>query len=596
MEQKSIAVLPFENISSDPENEYFSDGMTEELINALGKIGGLKVTARTSSFAFKHKKEDVRIIGNELGVSTVLEGSIRKAGNRVRITTQLIRTDNGFHIWSENFDRELNDIFALQDEISLLIADKIRENFGHMDIDEHLIEPPTQNIEAYTLFLKARYHHLKWNTEGITTAIQIYGDCISKEPKFSLPYFGLGYCYSMSGSWGEDKSELLEVAENYLNEGLLLDQQSYHGFFGLATLYFWGKWDFEKGLFYFKKALQLNPSYTEAEEGLAELYTAIGDFNKGLVHTQNILKINPLSPNHYFTKGNILFLSNNFQGALECMESALRIDQNFSHAIELKQLCYIKLKEYEKLNDFLLKNHHLAEHPNACRALYQLIHQDENIDFDLALIGPVFNEKKGVTLFPWPLFLHVYLGNIELALDLLEEAIRKKRGQYINFMNSPLLTPLHGHERFKSLIKETFKPDIQPKEKVQIPAVQKEANSLLSESETRQFSALLQEIMDNEKPYYNSTLSLRNLAELINIHPNKLSWLLNKQLGKSFNEYINSYRIESFKTMALSPENNHMTLLGLAYECGFNSKSVFNDSFKKSTGKTPKLWLKQNRK
>ena len=129
MNYKSIAILPFLNLSSDSENEYFSDGITEELINALTSIKGLKVTARTSSFAFKGKQMDVRHIGNELGVSTILEGSVRKSKNRVRISTQLVRTDDGFQIWSSRFDRELVDIFELQDEISREIAEKLRENF-----------------------------------------------------------------------------------------------------------------------------------------------------------------------------------------------------------------------------------------------------------------------------------------------------------------------------------------------------------------------------------------------------------------------------------------------------------------------------------
>ena len=128
--EKSIAVLPFYNLSSDPENEYFSDGMSEEIINALSKIEGLKVAARTSSFVFKHQQQDVRKIGRALDVALVLEGSIRKARDRIRITAQLIRTDDGFHIWSENFDRELVDIFTLQDEISLLIAGKMFRDNG----------------------------------------------------------------------------------------------------------------------------------------------------------------------------------------------------------------------------------------------------------------------------------------------------------------------------------------------------------------------------------------------------------------------------------------------------------------------------------
>jgi TolB-like protein len=133
---KSIAILPFANFSADPDNEYFSDGITEDIINALTKVDGLKVIARTSSFSYKGKIEDVRTIGKTLGVGSVMEGSVRKANNKVRITAQLINTSDGTHYWSRNFDREMEDIFALQDEISLLIANQIRENFGHFDIQD----------------------------------------------------------------------------------------------------------------------------------------------------------------------------------------------------------------------------------------------------------------------------------------------------------------------------------------------------------------------------------------------------------------------------------------------------------------------------
>ena len=140
---KSIPVLPFVNMSTDPENEYFSDGVTEEIINALTTVKGLKVIARTSSFAFKNKNIDVRSIGDQLGVSTILEGSVRKAKNRVRVTAQLISTSDGTHFWSRNFDREMEDIFALQDEISLLIADQIRENMGYLEIPSFPNTTPT---------------------------------------------------------------------------------------------------------------------------------------------------------------------------------------------------------------------------------------------------------------------------------------------------------------------------------------------------------------------------------------------------------------------------------------------------------------------
>src|SRR5678810_53362 len=145
-----LAVLPFVNMSADPENEYFSDGITEELLNALTKVDGLQITSRTSAFAFKGKNDDIREIAIKLNVDKILEGSVRKAGNRVRITAQLINAADGYHIWSENYDRNLTDIFEVQDEISGIIANKLRENLATKSRDEHLIKAPTQNITAYT--------------------------------------------------------------------------------------------------------------------------------------------------------------------------------------------------------------------------------------------------------------------------------------------------------------------------------------------------------------------------------------------------------------------------------------------------------------
>jgi TolB-like protein len=197
----SIAVLPFINMSAEPDNEYFSDGITEEIINALTKVQELKVIARTSSFSYKGKNIDVREIARQISVSSILEGSVRRIKNRVRITAQLINALDGTHFWSKNFDREMEDIFVLQDEISLNIADQIRENFGHLNIQEHLIKEPTQNMEAYNLYLKGRYQHLMWDGQGIENAIELYEQCVKIDPSFALPYFGLAYCYAMSGSW-----------------------------------------------------------------------------------------------------------------------------------------------------------------------------------------------------------------------------------------------------------------------------------------------------------------------------------------------------------------------------------------------------------
>lgn len=588
---KSIAVLPFVNMSTDAENEYFSDGITEEIINALTTVRGLKVIARTTSFAFKNKNIDVRTIGDQLGVSTVLEGSVRKANNRVRITAQLISTDDGTHFWSKNFDRDLEDIFAVQDEISLRIADQIRENFGHLNIQEHLIEAPTKNIEAYDLYLKGRHQHLMWDGQGMVNSIALYEQCVTTDPSFALPYFGLVYSYAMYGSWTTNK-KLLQLSEENLSKGFKLDKQSYTGYFGQATLLFWGQWDFINGHKFFQKAIELNPSYTEAEEGLCELYTAIGYFEKALWHTDNILRINPLSPNHYYTKANIYYLKEDYTKALDCIEISLSINPDFTHSIALKQICLILIKDYEELNDFLDKTP-LAERPEECRVLYMLVNPEEKIDVDISRVSFMIKKEIGEALFPWPLFLMVHLGKHEMALDFLEENIKMRTGQIINFMNIPLLKPLHQHQRFQDLVQAAFRVELLPPDpEMQIQITPTKA--LMSDAEINIALDIIEKGMKEEKWFLNPSLSLREFAENLNISSNKLSWLLNERMGQNFNEYINSFRLENFKQNAINPANSHLTLLAIAYESGFNSKTVFNVFFKKTEGMTPKAWLRSN--
>ena len=160
-------------MSADPENEYFSDGISEEILNALTHVEGFQVTARSSSFSFKGKNEDIRQIGTKLGVSRLLSGSVRKAGKRMRITAQLINAADGYHIWSEVYDSDLEDIFQVQDEISLKILNRLKENFEAGTQKEQIVKPSTDNIEAYNLYLKGRYHWNKSNPEDIRKAIKI---------------------------------------------------------------------------------------------------------------------------------------------------------------------------------------------------------------------------------------------------------------------------------------------------------------------------------------------------------------------------------------------------------------------------------------
>ncbi len=587
--QKSIAVLPFENLSADQENDFLADGITEEIINALAKIQGLKVTARTSSFSYKGKRIDVRLIGNELGVSTVLEGSIRRVGHRVRISAHLTRTDNGFHIWSENFDREMEDIFLLQDEIALDIADRIRENYGHLEIAKHLAKPSTVSIHAYELYLKGRYNHLKWDWEGLQNALMYYGESIAADPNFALPHFGLSYCYSMIGSWAK-RPDLLDLSADHIEKGFALDAESDLGYFAKGTLEFWGHWNFLEGEKAYLKAFELNPVNSEAMEGLAELYIAIGHFEQADELTARALKVNPISANHLFTMGNIHYQQGRSEQGLNYFNSGLRVDPKFLHSLFYKALALIDLGELEKLA-IHVEGVESPIHRRACELLGAIVNAptvSPDMKREIAEFLPTIEDTG---LVGWELYLLTHSGDTEAGLDLLEQVVENKEGQYVNFVHLPLLEPLRHSPRFKQLAAEMLSADRIPKiagsstKKREVKKVQ------IDPEEIRSIGEALDQLFE-DGVYLDPGLSLRGLASQIGINPNKLSWYLNDQVGKNFSEFVNQSRVTEFQKRAIDPAYGHLSLLGLAYECGFNSKSVFNDYFKKSVGETPSKWVK----
>jgi len=582
---KSIAVLPFINLSADPENEYFSDGITEEIINALTKVASLKVTARTSSFAFKGKDQDIREIARTLGVANVLEGSVRKAGKRIRITAQLIQASDGFHLWSRNFDRELADIFVLQDEISLLIADQIRENFGHIEIKDQLVDQPTSNVEAYQQFLKGRFYQLNWKLEDFYRAIDFYKLSIRLDPVYYQPYFGLVQCYGILASWNfMDKDEALKKAGKYLDQGMAIKADSPEGFFALATQSFWINWQVEQALAHLRNALNVSPHDTEALESCAECYTAVGRFDEATSCINQALDYNPLSANHHYTKGNIYYLSGQYDQATNWMNKALAIDPKWDLAWQVKACCTILMHDKDALYDILDK------HPGI----------DNKSDF--VLLFEIHNEGKEAQeadflrdhtgYLPWEVYIPLYLGDTQGAVAALRNGIDHRLGQYINFMHDPMLHTLKGNAEYEALCDSSF--SFQSDTKI---VVEKEAATQpkLTDEEVTIFIDLLKKVMSEGQLYLNSNLTLRSLADAIKLHPNKLSWLLNEKVSKNFNDFVNEYRVQAFQARALDPANQHLSLLGIAYESGFNSKSVFNHFFKKSTGTTPRQWLKQKR-
>ncbi|UCC39786.1 MAG: protein kinase [Candidatus Aminicenantes bacterium] len=292
-DKPSIAVLPFVNMSADPENEYFSDGLAEELINALTKIQDLHVVARTSSFAFKGEKADIREIGQGLNVKTLLEGSVRKAGNRVRITAQLVKVEDGYHLWSERYDRNMEDVFAIQDEITEKIMDKL------MAALEVRKKPPEEhrpaNLEAYDLYLKGRYY---WYKLSIDKAITYYKQAIDKDPDYALAYAAIAEAYTML-SIGFDilpSKDAMPKAREAAQKALELDPTlaEAYGSLGLVALSY--DWDHSSAKKYFQKALKLNPNSAIVHQWVEIYWTYIeANIEEATAHLERAQELDPLN-------------------------------------------------------------------------------------------------------------------------------------------------------------------------------------------------------------------------------------------------------------------------------------------------------------
>ena len=294
--KKSIAVLPFVNMSADPEQEYFCDGMTEEIINALTHIENLKVIARTSAFMFKGKHEDMRSIGKKLDVAHLLEGSIRKAGNRLRITAQLIKVADGSHLWSEKFDREMEDVFAIQDEISLAIVDNLKARLLGSE-KKAMLKHHTENSELYNLYLLGRFYTNKRNTEGLNKAIGYFEEAIRKEPNYALPYAGLSEAYTLCaiGYGALPSKEAFPKAKEAALKAIAIDDElaEAHTSFAFAIQYSEPKRsEVETEL---KKAIELNPGYAPAHQWYGEYLAIQKRWDEAYNEIGYAIELDPLS-------------------------------------------------------------------------------------------------------------------------------------------------------------------------------------------------------------------------------------------------------------------------------------------------------------
>ena len=293
--ENSIAVLPFQDMSPQKDQEYFCEGMAEELINALTKVVRLQVASRTSAFQFKGKGYDIGKIGKELNVHSVLEGSIRKAGNKLRITAQLINVSDGYHLWSEKYDRDMEDIFAIQDEISLAIVDNLKVKLLRGEKDK-LVKRYTDNLEAYSLNLKGRYYWNSLTPEGWEKSIECYQKAIEIDPTYALAYVGLSIWHQSLAFWGDvPPDQAIPKSREFAKKAIELDDSISDAHNALAVIYATYDWNWSAADKEFKRTIELDPTNALGYANYAIILTNRKRFEEAIVYARRAQKLDPFS-------------------------------------------------------------------------------------------------------------------------------------------------------------------------------------------------------------------------------------------------------------------------------------------------------------
>jgi serine/threonine protein kinase/Tfp pilus assembly protein PilF len=444
----SIAVLPFYDLSPQKDQEYFCDGMAAELINRLTKIEKLRVPAQASSFSFKGKKLDVQEIGEKLNVESVLTGSLRKSENRLRITIELVKVSDGYPIWSEKYERNMEDIFALQDEISLSVVDNLRiQLLG--DEKAELRMRQTQNPEAYNLFLKGLYFWNKRTEDNIRKAIDCFEQAIQLDPNYALAYARLADSYGLLPFYTsvlpkEAFEKARSAAEKALNiDGTLAEA---HSALGFIKMYY--DWDWEAAETELKRAVQSKPSYVTAHHWYAEYLSWMGRHEEAIAEISRAQKIDPLSLLINYMKAYVFFYAHQYESSIEQCRKTLELDPNFRMPYVGLGRAYLAKGMYEEAIVAFQKE----GDRDYLGFAYALADKKEKA---LAILEEMKERWKRGDIHALPIAkVYVALGEEKLALDWLEKSLERREPRMVMLKVDPRFDPLRSDPRFKALLKK----------------------------------------------------------------------------------------------------------------------------------------------
>jgi TolB-like protein/Tfp pilus assembly protein PilF len=453
----SIAVLPFVDMSGDTGNEYFCDGLAEELLNALSKIDELKVAARTSAFSFKGTNTDVTQIGQKLGVRTILGGGVRRSGDRMRVTVQLVNAADGYHLWSERYDRELKDIFDVQDEIALAVVDALKlKLLGHKK--EALLKRHTEDPQARELLLKGRFYRAKISKEGLTKAIEYFEQAIAIDPNYGLAYADLATTYHTLGSNSfMDPKGAGPKAEAALTKALELDEDLAEAHTGLGNQRRLA-WDWTGAESSFQRAVELNPNLAVARICYSSYLSRVGRHERSLEETKRAAELDPLRLVILANVGYSLDFARRYEEAIEQYRKTLEMDGNYGYAIALSGYAYAAKGDYEQAIASYQKYESVigAATSEQCYLAYALAKAGRREEAE-AIRTELESTTEYVSLAELAL-LHAGLGETEPAFSALERAYSEHDPQLQFLGTEPHYDSLRDDPRFDDLLRRIGLP------------------------------------------------------------------------------------------------------------------------------------------
>ncbi len=450
-----LAVLPLTNMSADPADEYFADGMTEELISAMSGISGLTVIARTSVMQYKTSTKRASEIGRELDVGTLIEGSVRKAANRVRIAVQLIDARTEGHVWAQNYDKQLDDVFAIQSEIANRVAETLRIKL--VDVErERLEKSPTENVEAHTLYLKGRYHWNKRSKAHLERALEYLQLAIESDPGYALAHVGVADCYEMMGDHGYmEPAEAYARAKEPAERAIRLDNSLSEAHLTLAwTLLHEWKWDQAEREF--EQSIDLNPNNATAHRWYGHFLFFLGRNQEAMTEIERSLGLDPKSPLPSLNIAEGLWILKEYDGAIEKYKTTIAIESDFVPTL----LSYLyALAEHEMFNEALevhrkLEELHFPTARNQLLLSYLYARMGKRVEARSILEGTAGQTSSEYIPFEEFAAVRTALGDVEGAFKLLERAVDTHSDGILSLKYSPRFDSLRSDPRFDSLLRK----------------------------------------------------------------------------------------------------------------------------------------------